>query len=102
MLSLGCNPTNNNCFNGLFDELRIWKRRAHGDGDPRQLQQAGRDRTSADLVGYWKFDETSGTTTADAVTTTGHTAHNGTLKAMATAQNPTFVVPPTPLPLVCP
>ena len=36
---------------------------------------------SANLVGYWKFDETSGTTAADAVTTSGHTAHNGTLKA---------------------
>ena len=33
------------------------------------------------LAGYWKFDEASGTTTADAVTTAGHTAQNGTLKA---------------------
>jgi hypothetical protein len=56
----------------------------------------------AGLVGYWKFDETSGTTAADVVSTTGHTAHNGTLKATATAQTPTFVVPPAPLPLVCP
>jgi hypothetical protein len=53
------------------------------------------------LVGYWKFDEASGTTTADAVTTAGHTAHNGTLKADTTAHDPTFVTPPVPLPLVC-
>ena len=53
------------------------------------------------LVGYWKFDEASGTTTADAVTATGHTAHSGTLKADTTAHNPTFVTPPVPLPLVC-
>ena len=24
VLSLGCNPTNNQCFNGFFDELRVW------------------------------------------------------------------------------
>ena len=75
--------------------------RAHGDGDPNSYNKPV-PTDSANLVGYWKFDETSGTTTADAVTTAGHTAHNGTLKAMATAQNPTFVVPTAPLPLVCP
>jgi hypothetical protein len=101
VLSLGCNPTNNNCFSGLFDELRIWKvaRTATEIHDNYNKPAVG-DETG--LVGYWKFDESSGTTTADAVTTGGHTAHNGTLKAMATAQNPTFVVPPAPLPLVCP
>ena len=40
----------------------------------------------ANLVGYWKFDETSGTTAADSVTTAGHTAHPGTL--MATHRQP--------------
>ena len=101
VLSLGCNPTNNNCFSGLFDELRIWKvARTATEIQNSYNKPVATD--SADLVGYWKFDETSGTTTADAVTTAGHTAHNGTLKAMATAQNPTFVVPTAPLPLVCP
>jgi hypothetical protein len=57
----------------------------------------------AGLVGYWKFDEAPGATTAaDAVTATGHTAHPGTLKADTTAHNPTFVTPPMPVPLVCP
>jgi hypothetical protein len=101
VLSFGCNPTNMNCFNGLFDELRIWKaaRTATEIHDNYNKPVA---TNSANLVGYWKFDETSGTTVADAVTTSGHTAHNGTSKAMAAAMNPTFVVPPTPLPLVCP
>ncbi len=98
---IGCNPTNNSCFNGLFDELRIWNIAR----TPTQIHDSYNKPVlgnEAGLVGYWKFDETSGTTTADAVSTTGHTAHNGTLKAMAAAQNPTFIVPPAPLPLVCP
>jgi hypothetical protein len=101
VVDIGCNPTNNQCFNGLFDELRIWKvartaTQIHDNyNKPVATNETG-------LVGYWKFDETSGTTTADAVTGGGHTAHNGTLKADTTAHNPTFVVPPTPLPLVCP
>ena len=84
---IGCNPTNNSCFNGLFDELRIWKvaRTATEIHDSYNKPVA---TDSADLVGYWKFDEASGTTTADAVTTTGHTAHNGTLTASATGQTP--------------
>jgi hypothetical protein len=98
---IGCNPTNNSCFNGLFDELRIWSvaRTATQIHDSYNKPLLG---SETGLVGYWKFDETSGTTAADAATTSGHTAHNGTLKATAPAQPPTFVVPPAPLPLVCP
>jgi hypothetical protein len=101
VLSFGCNPSNQNCFNGLYDELRVWKaaRTATEIHDNYNKPVA---TNSANLVGYWKFDEASGTTTADAVTTSGHTAHNGTLKAMAAAQNPTFVTPTAALPLVCP
>jgi hypothetical protein len=99
LVILGCNPTNNNCFNGLFDEFRIWNvaRTATQIHDNYNKQVSNSD---TGLVGYWKFDEASGTTTADAVTGGGHTAHNGTLKANTTAL-PTFVTPPTPLPLVC-
>ena len=43
------------------------------------------------LVGYWKFDETSGTTAADSVTSAGHTPHPGTLKASSAAMNPTWI-----------
>ena len=53
----------------------------------------------AGLVGYWKFNETSGTTAADSVTTAGHTAHNGTLKGNPAA---TFALPNPPSPVACP
>jgi hypothetical protein len=101
ILMIGCNPTNNNCFNGLFDELRVWNvaRTATEIKDNYSKPITG-DETG--LVGYWKFDETSGATASDSVATTGHTAHSGTLKADATAHLPSFVEPTTPLPLVCP
>ncbi|HEX3853083.1 MAG TPA: hypothetical protein VHW01_19105 [Polyangiaceae bacterium] len=51
------------------------------------------------LVGYWKFNETSGTTAADSVTTPGHTAHPGTLMG---GIKPTFAVPAPPAPVSCP
>ena len=54
----------------------------------------------AGLVGYWKFDETSGTNAADSVTAAGHTAHAGTLMANNTANMPTFVV--STAPITCP
>jgi hypothetical protein len=101
VLMIGCNPTNNNCFNGYFDEFRVWNvaRTATEIKDNYNKPMTGNE---TGLVGYWKFDEASGTTVADAVTTTGHTAHNGTLKADSAAHNPTFVTPTTALPLVCP
>jgi hypothetical protein len=100
-LIVGCNPSNKQCFGGYFDELRVWNvaRTAaeikEGYNKPMVGNESG-------LVGYWKFDESSGTITADAVTTSGHSAHTGTLKADTAAHNPTFVVPPTPVPLLCP
>jgi hypothetical protein len=101
LLMIGCNPTNNNCFSGLFDELRVWNvaRSASEIKDNYNKPATG---SESGLVGYWKFDETSGTSAADAVTSTSHTAHAGTLKADSSAHMPTFVTPPTPLPLVCP
>ena len=54
------------------------------------------------LVGYYKFDEMTGTTTADSVTTAGHTPHPGTLKAATTSDRPTFLSTQAPVPLVCP
>jgi len=100
-LMLGCNPTNNNCFSGLFDELRVWNvaRSASEIKDNYEKPLTGNE---AGLVGYWKFDEESGTTAADAVSSDGHNPHAGTLKADSAANNPTFVVPTKPLPLVCP
>ena len=49
------------------------------------------------LVGYYKFDETSGTNAADSVTAAGHTAHAGTLMANNTGNLPTFVVSTAPI-----
>jgi len=99
-LYIGCNPTNNQCFNGIFDELRVWNV-ARSATDIMNNYNKPLTGSETGLVAYYKFDETSGTTTADSVTASGHTAHPGTLKADTTAHNPTFVVPTTPLPLVC-
>ena len=101
ILMIGCNPTNNNCFNGYFDEFRVWNvaRTAAEISANYNKPVVG---SEAGLVGYWKFDETSGTSTADAVTVTGHTAHAGTLVADTAAHDPSFVTPAVPVPLVCP
>jgi len=101
-LNLGCNPTNNSCFGGMFAEWRVWTvaRTAAQIQASYNKPLVGNE---AGLVGYWKLDDAPGATTAaDAVTTTGHTAHAGTLSADTAAHTPTFVTPPTPLPLVCP
>ena len=100
ILTIGCNPSNSQCFNGLFDEFQVWSvaRTATEIQSSYNKPLVGNE---TGLVGYWKFDEASGTTTADAVTAGSHAAHNGTLKADTTAHNPTFVTPPVPLPLVC-
>jgi hypothetical protein len=102
VLTIGCNPSNMNCFNGMFDEFRIWNvaRSASQIQGSYNKPLVGNE---TGLVGYWKFDEAPGATTAaDSVTAGGHTAHPGTLKADTTAHNPTFVTPPVPVPLVCP
>ena len=99
-LIMGCNPENNNCFNGLFDELRVWNiaRTDLQIADSYKKPLVGNE---TGLIGYWKFNDAVGSTTA-ADSLLGGTPHNGTLKAAATAQMPTFVTPPTPLPLLCP
>ncbi len=100
-LLIGCNSSNNQCFNGIFDEFRVWSV-ARSAGDILANYDKGLVGDEAGLVGYWKFDESSGTTTADSVTAAGHTVHPGTLTASTPADNPTFVMPPTPLALTCP
>ena len=76
--------------------------RAHGDGDPRQLQQARRRPTAPTWSATGSSTRRPAPPPPTPSPTAGHTAHNGTLKAMTTAQNPTFVMPTAPLPLVCP
>ncbi|HXU61854.1 MAG TPA: LamG domain-containing protein [Polyangia bacterium] len=83
-------------FNGQIDEFRIWNvaRSASEIASTMNHTLVGNE---AGLTGYWKFDETSGTTVQDSVTSTGHTAHPGALSADKTADNPTFVVSTAPL-----
>ena len=99
-LSLGCSPFNNNCFNGLFDELRVWNV-ARSATEIMASHDKALVGNEAGLVGYWKFDEAPGAAmAADSVTTTNHTAHPGAL--MATGAKPTFVTPTPPAPVACP
>jgi hypothetical protein len=101
-LTVGCNPSNMGCFNGLFDEVRVWN-------VARSAQQimASYNRpligNEMGLVGYYKFDEANGATTiADSVTATGHTAHPAMLMAATGSPTPMLVTPPMALPFVCP
>jgi hypothetical protein len=100
-LTMGCNPPIYNCFNGYFDELRVWKT-VRSDAEIK----SNFDRTLAGnemgLVGYWKFDEAPGAATvADSATTAGHTAHAGTLMSANAAGLPTFITPTPPAPIFC-
>jgi Concanavalin A-like lectin/glucanases superfamily len=83
-------------FNGEIDEFRIWNvaRSASDIVSTMNHTLAGNE---TGLTGYWKFDETSGTTAADSVTSAGHTPHPGMLSASSTANNPTWVVSTAPL-----
>jgi hypothetical protein len=100
VLTIGCNPTNSNCFNGNFAEFRVWNV-ARTAAEILASYNKPAVGNEAGLVAYWKFDDAAGATSAaDSVTTTGHTAHPGALKATTTM--PTFAAPPAPLPLVCP
>jgi Concanavalin A-like lectin/glucanases superfamily len=85
---LGAYPSN--YFNGSIDELRIWNV-ARSAVDITSTMKKTLVGNEAGLVGYWKLDETSGTTAADSVTTVGHVAHPGTLMAASAAQLPTWV-----------
>jgi hypothetical protein len=101
-LTIGCNPPIFNCFNGSFDEFRVWKvaRTATEIMGNFKKPLAGDE---PGLVAYWKFDEAPGATTAaDSVTTPGHTAHPGTPMATNADQLPTFGAPSVPAPVLCP
>jgi hypothetical protein len=98
-LSVGCNPFS--CFNGLFDELRVWKT-ARSDAEIMANYDKVLVGDEAGLVGYWKFDEAPGATASvDSVTSAGHTAHPATLMSAMPAGFPTFVTPSPPAPISC-
>ncbi|KPL14963.1 MAG: hypothetical protein AMS26_09000, partial [Bacteroides sp. SM23_62] len=70
---------NANNLNGMMDEVRIWDI-ARSRDDIRSTMNRTIPGTTAGLVGYWRFDESSGTL-ADDETTYGN---NGTLTNMST------------------
>ena len=82
-------------FNGYIDEFRIWNV-AHTAAQITATMHSSLAGNEAGLVGYWKFDETTGTTAADSVAA----GHPGTLMANTATNLPTFV--PSTAPIVCP
>jgi hypothetical protein len=99
---VGCLPLNFACFNGIFDELRVWNVARTSDEIMANYMKAVAP-SSPGLVGYWKFDDAPGSLTAvDSVNTAGHTPHNGVLMAATDAGVPTFVTPNPPSPVACP
>ncbi len=83
-------------FNGYVDEVRIWNlaRPAAEIARTMHTPLAGNE---PGLVGYWRFDETSGTAAADSTSTTGHTPHPGVLMANGAGNLPVFVASTAPL-----
>jgi hypothetical protein len=99
-LIIGCNPENSACFNGWFDEFRVWNV-ARTDQQIMGNYNRPLVGNEAGLVGYWKFDDAVGSTTA-ADSVMGQPAHAGMLKAAASTQMPTFITPNPAPPLICP
>ena len=87
-----------NFFNGAIDELRIWKV-ARSAADLTATMKKTLVGNEASLTAYYKFDEKTGTTAADSVTSAAHTAHPGTLMATSADKVPTWVAG---VPLACP
>ena len=84
-------------FNGYIDEFRIWNV-ARSAADITSTMNKALAGNEAGLVGYWKFDETSGTTAADSTSTAGgHTPHPGVLMANNATNLPVFVVSTAPI-----
>jgi hypothetical protein len=98
VLTIGGYTEDGNYFSGMFDEFRVWNV-ARSASDITSTMKKTLVGNEAGLVAYFKFDETSGSSAADSVTTPGHTAHNGVLKS-SNGNLPTFVA--STAPLVCP
>jgi hypothetical protein len=98
-LTIGCNNPRFSCFGGYIDEFRVWSvaRTASEIMSNYNKAMVGNE---TGLVGYWQFNEASGTAAADSVTSAGHTKHNGTLMSVNAGQIPTFVA--STAPITCP
>ncbi|MEO6601846.1 MAG: LamG domain-containing protein, partial [Polyangiaceae bacterium] len=97
-VTVGGYPDETAYFASYIDEFRVWKV-ARSAADIKATMSKTLTGTETGLVGYWQFNETSGTTAADSVTSAGHTAHPGTLMGSPV---PTFAVPAMPTPVTCP
>ena len=76
-------------FNGQIDEVRIWKSLV---ADSTIAQWGGQSVTNShpnygDLVGYWKLDEGTGNSSADASSTGSNLTFSGATWATASAMN---------------
>jgi hypothetical protein len=98
MLTIGGNPRGA-YFSGKLDEFRMWNvARSQADIMAKMNTTVASDEPG--LVGYWKFDDGTGTTAMDSVTSTGHVAHDGAFMATTAAMNPVWV--DSTAPIVCP
>jgi hypothetical protein len=98
MLTIGGNPRGA-YFNGAIDEFRMWNI-ARSQADIMATMGTKLVGNEDGLVGYWKFDDGTGTTAKDSVTTAGHTAHDGTLMATDPSMVPTWI--DSTAPILCP
>jgi hypothetical protein len=71
-LNIGAAGAVRKFFSGSIDELRVWSVARTG-AEIQQTMSARLTGSEANLVGYWRFDEGSGTTARDA-TAGGHDA----------------------------
>jgi hypothetical protein len=83
-------------FNGSIDEFRIWNV-ARSAAEITRTMHTTLAGNEPGLVGYWKFDETGGTSAADSTSSAGHTAHPGVLMATGAGNLPVFVVSTAPI-----
>jgi subtilisin-like proprotein convertase family protein len=75
-------------FNGLIDEVRVWNV-ARSTNDIAATRFAPLTGLEPDLVGYWRFDETSGSTARDS----SIASNDGTLNLAASRAPSTIPIP---------
>ena len=63
---IGCNPSNKQCFNGLFDEFRVWNV-ARSATEIMTNYNKSLTGTETGLVGYWKLDQGQGTAVRESI-----------------------------------
>ena len=94
-IAIGGYEQDGNYFNGYIDEFRVWNV-AHTAAQITATMSKTLVGNETGLVLYLKFDETSGASARDSVTTSGHTAHNGVLMS-ANGMLPTFITSTAPV-----